>query len=246
MTTILRAYTRAVRSLLQRSVLAHFLWPMLVATAAWVTIGILFWERLARIFAAFARHYLPLAAARRDLAEHALATSLKIALYLMSIPLTVVTTIFLVEIVALPFILDHVSKRDYPYLEVRHGGSQWQSLRNTLLSSAIAAAITIVALPLWLLPGIGVVISLALSAWLNYRSFRYDVLMKHADAVELVGLPASHRKRLLLLSLGASLISLVPGAILFAVPFVGLSFVHYLLPALERSREQTVHANLPR
>jgi CysZ protein len=85
-------------------------------------------------------------------------------------------------------------------------------------------------------PGGGVLVSLALSAWLNFRSFRYDVLMKHADPRELAALPAAHRGRLLLLSLGASTLTLLPGLNLLAVPFAGLAFTHYLLPALERSR----------
>jgi CysZ protein len=96
--------------------------------------------------------------------------------------------------------------------------------------------VAVVSLPLWLLPGAGVIVSLMLSSWLNYRAFRYDVLMKHADPRELQVLPAAHRGRLLLLSFGASTLTLVPGLNLLAVPFAGLAFTHYLLSALERAR----------
>jgi CysZ protein len=236
MAGVFRAYVRAIRSLTQGTVLAHFLWPVLLATAAWITAGVLWWDRLARVAAGFAKHYVPLTAAKRAMAEQALAASLKVVLYLASVPLAMMTSILILELVALPIIIDRVARTDYPGIEARHGGTQWQSLRNTLVSTAIAVAIAIVTLPLWLLPGVGVAISLALSSWLNYRSFRYDVLLKHADVRELASLPAAHRGRLLMLSLGAGLLSLVPGPNLLAVPFAGLAFAHYLLPALERSR----------
>jgi uncharacterized protein involved in cysteine biosynthesis len=239
MVGILRAYLRAANSLGRPSVLAHFLWPVLLSAATWLGAGVLWWDRLARALAGFLRHYLPVAvtAARGQATELALATSLKIALYLVSIPFALATALLLVELVALPFILDRIAKTDYPRLEARHGGTQWQSLRNTLVSFAIAAAVTVVTLPLLLVPGAGVVVSLALCSWLNYRSFRYDVLMKHADVRELRALPAAHRGRLLVLSVGAATLTLVPLLNLLAVPFAGLAFTHYLLHALERSRE---------
>jgi CysZ protein len=237
MAGILRACALTLRSLGQRSVLAHFLWPVLLAAAGWTTAGVLWWDRLARALAGFFKHHIPLTAARREMAEQALASSLKVVLYLASVPMAMMTAILILELLALPIIIDRIAKTDYSSLEIRRGGSQWQSLRNTLVSTAIAAGIAIATLPLWLLPGAGVLISLALSSWLNYRSFRYDVLMKHADPRELAGLPAAHRGRLLVLSLVAGLLSLVPGLNLLAVPFAGLSFAHYLLHALKRSRD---------
>jgi CysZ protein len=233
---ILRAYARAATSLTRPSVLAHFLWPVLLSAAGWITLGVLYWDRLARALVGLARHHLPLTAAAREATEVALAASLKVALYLVSIPLALATALLLVELVALPFILDRVARTDYPRLEARHGGTQWQSLRNTLVSFAVAAAVAIASLPLWLVPGVGVIVSLALSSWLNYRSFRYDVLMKHADPRELYALPTAYRGRLLVLSFGAATLTLVPVLNLLAVPFAGLAFTHYLLTALERSR----------
>lgn len=234
---MLRAYARAATSLARPAVLAHFLWPVLLSAGAWITVGVLSWERVAHFLAGLiVRHHISLTAATRQASETALVASLKVALYLISIPLALATALLLVELVALPFILDKVARIDYPRLEARHGGSQWQSLRNTLVSLAVAAGVAVLTLPLWLVPGGGVLVSLALSAWLNFRSFRYDVLMKHADPRELAALPAAHRGRLLLLSLGASTLTLLPGLNLLAVPFAGLAFTHYLLPALERSR----------
>jgi CysZ protein len=239
MASILRAYARALRSLSLPPVLGHFIWPVLVSAAAWTVTGILCWDRLAHVLVRLFRnlHFLSSTLAPGQPAEAAVAVGLKVVLYLLSIPLALATALLILESVALPFILDQVSSREYPRIERRRGGSQWQSLRNTLVSFAIAAAIAVATLPLWLLPGAGVVVSLGLSAWLSYRSFRYDALMTHADAQELRAIPAQHRGRLLLLALGAGTLTLVPVVNLLAVPFAGLSFTHYLLHALARSRE---------
>jgi CysZ protein len=238
---IIRAYSRAVRSLFLPGMLFHFLWPVLASLVLWVTVGIIFWGKLAFALIRLI-HIWPALSARLPSggqAEQLVSTSLHITLFLLSVPLVVVTSVFILESVALPIILEKVAKTEYPHIERRHGGSQMQSLRNTLRSFLIAVVITIVTLPFWLIPGVGVVVSLLLSAWLNYRSFRYDVLMNHADTDELQALPRANKGRLFFMALGTSTLILLPPLNLLAVPIAGLSFAHYLLQALQRLREST-------
>jgi uncharacterized protein involved in cysteine biosynthesis len=238
---IIRAYSRAVRSLFQPGMLAHFLWPVLVSVILWGGMGIAFWGRLAQALTGLFHHWPSLA--RRlptgSQAEQALSTTVHITLFLLSVPLVLVTAVLILEMVALPIIVEKVAKTEYPHVERRHGGSQWQSIRNTLVSFLIAVVIVVPTLPFWLIPGVGVVVSLALSTWLNYRSFRYDVLMNHADAIELQTLPDAHRGQLILMALGASALILLPPFNLLSVPMVGLSFAHYLLQALQKRRESS-------
>ena len=238
MLAILRAYGLALRTMVRPGMIRHFLWPVLASAALWLGAGLALWGRLTRLLVGMVRHW-PVLAGRLSQgsgAEQALSTTLHLALYLASIPLMVVTSVFILELVALPIILDKVADTEYPHVERRRGGSQWQSLRNTVVSFFIVAGIAIVTLPLWLIPGVGVAVSILLSAWLNYRSFRYDVLMKHADAQELESLPRAHRGRLFVMALAAGTLSLIPPINLLVVPFVGLSFAHYLLHALHKAR----------
>ena len=238
MIAIFRAYGCALHSMVVPGMLRHFLWPVLASAVLWIGAGLALWGRLTRVLIGLFQHWPALATrlVSGSGAELALSTSIHLALYMVSIPLMVVTSVFILELVALPIILDKVAASDYAHVERRSGGSQWQSLRNTVMSFLIAAAITIPTLPFWLIPGVGVAVSLALSAWLNYRSFRYDVLMKHADALELQSLPRAHRGRLFCMALVAGTLSLIPPINLLVVPFVGLSFAHYLLHALHRAR----------
>jgi CysZ protein len=238
MIRIARAYLRAARSFRLPGMLKHFLWPVVVSVAAWVAIGIALWGKLSHLFMGLLQRWSMLRAhlpSGSD-GERNITTAIHLALYCLSVPLMLVSAVLLLEIAALPFILEKVARAEYPELERRHGGSQWTSIRRTVVSSAIAAVIMVVTLPLWLVPGFGVVMSLLLSSWLNYRSFSYDVLLGHADAGELQSLPARHRGRLLLMSLGASTLTLVPVVNLLAVPFAGLAFAHYLLHELKLGR----------
>ncbi len=51
---------------------------------------------------------------------------------------------------------------------------------------------------------------IALSAWLNQRCYRYDVLMRHADREELRRLPREHRGALYLIGAAAGILAFVP------------------------------------
>jgi len=238
MIAILRAYGLALRTLVRPGMAKLFLWPILASAVLWLGAGLALWGRLTRLLVGVVQRW-PVLSGRLSHgsgAEQALSTTLHFSLYLASIPLMVVTSVFILELVALPIILDKVADLEYPHVERRRGGSQWQSLRNTVVSFLVATPIAILTLPLWLIPGLGVAVSITLSAWMNYRSFRYDVLMKHADAQELEVLPRAHRGSLFVMALAAGTLSLIPPINLLVVPFVGLSYAHYLLHALNRSR----------
>jgi hypothetical protein len=235
---IVRAYGCAFKSFFQPGVLVHLLWPMVLSMLAWVGIGIAFWGRLTQLLLEIVRHWQSIAdrLPPGGGTEQVLATALTLSLYLISIPFVFLTATLLVELVSLPILIEKVAKLDYPHLERREGGSLWKSLQNTLVSFFIAALITVLTLPLWIVPGINIVISLLLTAWVNYRSFHYDVLVNHADASEIQALPKAHRGRLLVLAIAVGILNLVPVVNFFSVPFVGLAFAHYLLHALDLSR----------
>ena len=91
-------------------------------------------------------------------------------------------------------------------------------------------------LPFWLIPGAGLLISVALTGWLNQRAFGYDALMFHADKAELQRLRDDWRPQMLLLGGGTALLAYVPVINLVAPAYAGLAFVHYMLETLRRHR----------
>jgi CysZ protein len=239
MLAIPRAYARALRSLVMPGMLRHFAWPVLASLVAWVVIGIWLWGRVSRALTALIQRWpvlqphLPAG----GVGEQGLAATIHFVLYFVSLPLMFATSVLLLEWFAVPMILEKVARAEYPQIERRRGGSQWVSIRRTVVSLLVAIGLIVVTLPLWLIPGFGAVFSVLLSSWLNYRSFSYDVLMDHADPTELQSLPARCRTRLLLLAFGAGMLTLVPIANVLVAPFAALSFAHYLLRELQIGRD---------
>ena len=238
MREIVVAFGRAVRSLLQRGVLWHLLWPSFVALLFWVVVAIFAWSPLVAAIMtwiegwSFARDWL------MD-SELGAATTLfvvKLSIVLALLPLIYVTAALIVAVVALPMILERVAARDYADLDRRRGGSNFGSAWNAVVAGLLFLAGLLISLPFWLIPGVGLVASIVLTGWLNQRAFGYDALMLHADGEELRRLPRTLRQPMLLLGGGCALLAYIPVVNLVAPAFCGLAFVHFMLESLRRER----------
>ncbi|GAB2900439.1 EI24 domain-containing protein [Uliginosibacterium flavum] len=239
MSALLQAAVRALRSLAEPGVLWHLLWPALLSAVVWIVLGALFIGDLA----AAGEILLPglpwlgkWFVAGGAWAHLAVSGLLQILLWCLLLPLIFVSALLLVATVALPLMLERVAALDYVDLQRCAGGSQWGSLRTSLRALASFLALLLLSLPLWLIPGAGLVISVLLSARLNRTCFSYDALMNHADTDELARLPQIYKGDLTLLGAISGVLAFVP-ILNFVVPaWSGLAFVHYLLEALRRER----------
>jgi CysZ protein len=238
MTNILRAFGLALRSLTQRGVLWHLLWPALLALALWLGMGIWLWLPVVEglmewiIGLPWLGDWLSTSA----LGSAAVLVFVQILLALLLVPLIYVTAALLVAAIGLPLMLERVARRDYADLELRRGGSNLGSVLNACKAGLLFVLGFVLTLPLWLIPGVGLVLSVLLTAWLNQRAFTYDALMLHADREELARLPRSLKGATFGLGAGSALFAYVPLVNLFAPAFCGLAFVHFMLEALRRDR----------
>ncbi|HNO87772.1 MAG TPA: EI24 domain-containing protein [Rhodocyclaceae bacterium] len=234
----LLAYGAAARSLLRADILWHLMWPTILSAALWVG-GLAFgWSALVAS-AQDGLVALPWLGSWLAGSPGALVVVLvlfKIALVVLVLPVIYVTAAFLVAAIALPLMLETVARTDYADLARRGGGSTWGSVWNALVAVIVFLLLLVASLPLWLIPGAGLVISLLLTAWLNQRAFRYDALMTHADAYELKALPQQQSAGLFGVGLLGAVLAHVPLLNLFAPAVTGLAFVHYLLAALRDAR----------
>ena len=103
----------------------------------------------------------------------------------------------------------------------------------------------LVTLPLWLIPGLGLVLPLFWMAWLNRRTFAYDALSIHASTNEWRELRRDHAGALLMLGVLMALLTHVPVLGLFAPSLAALAYIHYCLEALRRLRQGAVVAVQP-
>lgn len=251
MRDVMLAFGRALRSLGQRGILWHLVWPSLVALVLWLVVAFFSWSALVAGAMewieswSFANEWL-------TASEFGAATMLilvKFALAFAVLPMIYVTAALLVAVVALPMMLERVARSVYGDLEQRRGGSNLGSALNAVFAGLVFVLGLIVSLPFWLIPGVGLVATIALTAWLNQRAFGYDALMLHADRDELARLPKDLRGSMLLLGSGCALLAYIPFVNLLAPAFSGLAFVHFMLESLRRERIErgvTVLAASPR
>ncbi len=209
-------------------------WPMLVALALWGTIALVTWTRLALWLAELINQWA-LGIVRLDLGQLAQFLA-NVALLLLFVPLVYLTALFILGAFGMQKMVDHVATRSFAHLERRRGGSTAGSVWNAIVALAGMLLLFAISLPLWLVPVLWPVITLAILTWVNQRLLRYDALAEHAEAAEMARLFRQHRGPLLLLGFLLALLAYVPLLGFFAPVLFGLAFIRYLLGALEAIR----------
>lgn len=238
MNEVLSAFGRALRSLSRPSMLWHLIWPTLAALAVWGVLGWFFWDDASALLLTWFQEW-PWLQRMMDstqfLSVAALATA-NIFLALLFVPIVYATALMLVALVALPLMLDRVGAAEYLDLEKRNGGTLAGSAGNAVMALLVYLVVLVVTLPLWLIPGLGLILPVLLSAYLNQRAYRYDALMQHADGSEMREVIARERSGLWLVGVISGLLAYVPVLNLVVPAFAGLTFVHFCLGALRRRR----------
>jgi uncharacterized protein involved in cysteine biosynthesis len=238
MQDVFTALWNALKSLLQPPVLALVLWPMLLALVVWGGVAFLFWQDwtgalagligqsgIRELLAKVGLHWVP-----------GLAAALLAVLLLL--PAVYVTALLITSIAAMPVMVGHVARRDFPALEKKRGGTLAGSLRNALVSVIVYLVLWLLTLPLWLTALWAPVAAVALNAYLNQRLFRYDALADHASKEEFRLFIEQNTGRLYLLGAVLALIQLLPVINLVAPVYTGLAFIHFGLAGLARMRKE--------
>ena len=238
MNEALSAFGRALRSLSRPAMIWHLVWPTLAALLLWGELAWFFWDEASATLIVWFQEWTwlhQLMDRTQFVSVAALATA-NILLAILFVPLIYATALMLVALVALPLMLERVAPADYPDLEKRKGGSMAGSVWNSLYALLVYLAGWLVTLPLWLIPGAGLLLPVVLSAYLNQRACRYDALMQHADAGEMNRLFRQERGGLWLVGIISGLLAYVPVVNLVVPAYAGLAFAHYCLSALRRMR----------
>lgn len=146
------------------------------------------------------------------------------------------TASLLAAIVILPLMLKHLSDTEYRDVAPMGRDSFVAAAMNSVVASVIFVVGWLVTIPLWLIPGFSLLIPLLLMGWLNRRTFAYDALSMHATAGEWQEIRTRQKAPLFMLGLTMALLAHVPVIGLLVPALAALSFVHYGLEALRRSR----------
>jgi CysZ protein len=148
--------------------------------------------------------------------------------------------ILLTAIVVVPLLLGHLAVVDYPDLARMGSDSVVASTWNSVWAALLFIAGWLLTMPLWLIPGLGVLLPFFWMAWLNRRTFAFDALTVHASADEWRELRRNQAMPLLALGLLMALLAHVPFLGLLAPSLAALAYIHFCLEALRRQRKGAV------
>ncbi len=233
--TVATAFTRALASLAEPRVLAHFIWPPIVSSVLWVVIaGFVLGAFDANAFAP----YLPQSVSPEfktfmlGLGQFAFLA----LVLLMLFPFITITSVILTGTIAVPLMVMQVASREYAALEKKKGGSLIGSVINALAATLILLLVAVSCLPLFLVPGVALVLPVLLAAWFNKKIYQYDALMDHASAAERKLLQSRGRGGLWQIALITAALLWVPVLNFFAPAIAGIAFVHFCLGRLHDLR----------
>ncbi|MBK8399829.1 MAG: EI24 domain-containing protein [Propionivibrio sp.] len=160
--------------------------------------------------------------------------------WLLILSASYLIAMLLTAVVVLPLLLKHLSATDYPDLARMGSDSVAASTWNSLWAAVLFIIGWLVTLPLWLVPGLGLVLPFFWMAWLNRRTFAYDALAVHAADGEWRELWRRQAMPLLALGMVMALLAHVPFMGLLAPSLAALAYVHFCLEALRRLRQGAV------
>ena len=146
------------------------------------------------------------------------------------------TTSLLAAIVIMPLMLKQLAETDYQDVAPMGKDSFTAAAVNSIFASILFIVGWLLTLPLWIIPGLSLILPLLLMAWLNRRTFAYDALSMHATEVEWQTLRGQHKGSMFMLGLTMALLAHIPIIGLLVPALAALSFVHYGLETLRRSR----------
>lgn len=241
MNEISKALIRAFASLLHPRMLLLMLWPLAIALALWLGLAFAFWSQAAAwlrlqfdqsAVVGWAISVWPLTMIATHLAW--------ILLVLLFLPLVLVTAVLIIGVFAMPAMVKHVAEQSYSQLDRRQGGGFAGSLWNGVAALAWFGLLLVLSLPLWLLPPLWPLLTIALFGYLNQRVFRYDALAEHASGWEMQTLIRRYRGELFLLGIAIALFGMIPILGFFAPVYGGLAFIHYCLARVAQLRDEPV------
>jgi hypothetical protein len=178
----------------------------------------------------------------------------------VAVPLLVIVCLLAVSAFMTPAIVALVADRRFAQLQRLKGAGFGMQVLWALSSSAMALAVLVLSMPLWLIPMVVLILPPFIWGWLTHRILGFDCLADHASTEERKEVLRMHRPQLLLMGVITGYLGTAPGVlgassvltIALAPIFIPLAlwlytlvfafssawFAHYCLSALQDLRAQ--------
>lgn len=155
-----------------------------------------------------------------------------ILVFLVMMPLGLLTMTIAFSVVTPIFILNRLHQRDFPQLKKYEQFSVVRSLGNSLKTSLIYLILLILSLPFFLFPPVFLILSHLLTSYLNTKIFSYDVFVEFLPEKKLKEIRKKYSGQLFSLGTIATLIYYVPILNIIGIAYIALAFTHFGLQVL--------------
>lgn len=161
-----------------------------------------------------------------------------IAAVFILLPLAGIAGLAVAAIWVMPLVLAHVGNRDYPDIEARGKHASVISLWNAIWVSVLFVLGWVITLPLWLIPPLGLILTLFWWTFAFNRMMRVDAVVDYASPDERQVLWRDRSAGFWVLGLVCALLNLIPPAWVFLPVFSGLVYAHYSFEGLRQLRRR--------
>jgi hypothetical protein len=225
------SFWRAVAHSLHPRMLMLSLLPLLVAGVATLGSYFVFWEKALDAVRSTLDYWdltkFMLGWATTMLGPGFRTVITQLIVIALSIPVVVALTLVLAGLWVTPAVVTFVSRRRFPTLERRHGGSWWLAAFAAFGYTVAALLAVVITLPFWLIPGLALVLPPIIWGWLTAKVMGFDALAEHASPSERDAILRAHRGPLLAMGVICGFLCSVPSltwalsmTFLIAAPFV--------------------------
>ncbi|MFM2448132.1 MAG: hypothetical protein RIS44_582 [Pseudomonadota bacterium] len=262
MKSLMDSFWRAALYCLHPKVIGLSLLPLAVMTALALGLGYLYWEAAIDLVRSQLDGWSLLQTLHAWLDKMGWAgiwtTLAPLLVVMVATPVIVVLSLLLVASLMTPSMARLVTKRRFPTLDRKQGGSFLAGAVVAFFYTLLALLMLVLSIPLWLIPPLVLILPPLIWGWLTYKVMSYDVLADFATADERRTLIRAHRPALLGMGiltgyLGAapslvfasSMLTVLMAPVLVPVAiwiytlvfaFAALWFSHFLLAALAKQR----------
>jgi hypothetical protein len=247
MVKVLSALKKSFQALISTRMLLVMVIPPLIAVVALLLIFFFFWSSWVTGLSGFISSSWFFGMIQKSLQVFGDTSGMSeiafwlavVFLILGFLPLAFLLAILITSIFVMPLVLELVVRSDFADLEKKHGGSFAGSLWNAAFATVVFIILFMMTLPLWLVPGLQILIPVLLTAWLNKKIFVYDVLQDFASKDERKQIETQERANLYGMGSLLGLLAYVPLAFLLIPVLSALSYTYYCLDELKRLRSGT-------
>lgn len=162
-----------------------------------------------------------------------------IFLFVCLLPLIYGTHVFLFSVLVLPLVLNHLWKKNYPELQKHKNSFFLKSVFKNLMYFSIYLFLYFLFLPLWLIPGVQVILPVALNSYLVKKTMAEDIYSEFCTKEEQKYLEVSEATPMTLMSIFVSILSLIPFVQILSPLLSALGFTHLCLGLIKEHREKS-------